>query len=73
VTVPAEAAVSKLIFEYLGNKDVKIFGAINPVSGETVPSVILAFLQAWITNSYQAEGFVVFATTDKAKKHKGIR
>ena len=28
--------------------------------------------KAWITNSYQAEGVVVFATTDKSKKHKGI-
>ena len=32
----------------------------------------IPFIQAWITNSYQAEGVVVFATTDKAKKHKGI-
>lgn len=26
----------------------------------------------WITNAYEAAGAVVFATTDKAKKHKGI-
>lgn len=28
--------------------------------------------KCWITNAYEAEGIVVFATTDKAKKHKGI-
>ena len=28
--------------------------------------------KSWITNSWQADSFVVFATTDKAKKHKGI-
>ena len=28
--------------------------------------------QQTICFSWQAEGFVVFATTDKAKKHKGI-
>ena len=28
--------------------------------------------KSWITNSWQADGFVVFATTDKSKKNKGI-
>ena len=28
--------------------------------------------KAWITNGYEAEAAVVFATTDKSKKHKGI-
>ncbi|XP_013398296.1 short-chain specific acyl-CoA dehydrogenase, mitochondrial-like [Lingula anatina] len=28
--------------------------------------------KAWITNSYEAEAAVVFATTDKSKYHKGI-
>uniref|UniRef100_A0A1B6DC32 Short-chain specific acyl-CoA dehydrogenase, mitochondrial n=1 Tax=Clastoptera arizonana TaxID=38151 RepID=A0A1B6DC32_9HEMI len=28
--------------------------------------------KAWITNGYEAESCVVFATTDKSKKHKGI-
>lgn len=28
--------------------------------------------KAWITNAHQAQGYVVFATTDKSKKHKGI-
>ena len=28
--------------------------------------------KAWITNGYESEATVVFATTDKALKHKGI-
>ncbi|UYV67476.1 ACADS [Cordylochernes scorpioides] len=28
--------------------------------------------KAWITNGYEAEAIVLLATTDKAKKHKGI-
>lgn len=33
----------------------------------------LAGTKAWITNSYESSAAVVFATTDKAAKHKGIR
>lgn len=28
--------------------------------------------KSWITNAYEAEAIVLFATTDKSKKHKGI-
>lgn len=28
--------------------------------------------KAWITNGYESEAGILFATTDKAKKHKGI-
>lgn len=28
--------------------------------------------KSWITNAYEASGIVLFATTDKSKKHKGI-
>ncbi|XP_034952617.1 short-chain specific acyl-CoA dehydrogenase, mitochondrial [Chelonus insularis] len=28
--------------------------------------------KCWITNAYEAKGIVLFATTDKSKKHKGI-
>lgn len=28
--------------------------------------------KSWITNAYEADAIVLFATTDKAKKHKGI-
>lgn len=33
---------------------------------------VLNGTKAWITNGYEAEAAVVFATTDKSKKHKGI-
>ncbi|XP_052075075.1 short-chain specific acyl-CoA dehydrogenase, mitochondrial-like [Mytilus californianus] len=33
---------------------------------------VLNGTKAWITNGYEAEASVVFATTDKNKKHKGI-
>ncbi|GAB6027752.1 acyl-CoA dehydrogenase [Chamberlinius hualienensis] len=33
---------------------------------------ILNGTKAWITNAHEAEAFVVFATTDKSLKHKGI-
>jgi hypothetical protein len=28
--------------------------------------------QCWITNGYEADAAIVFATTDKSAKHKGI-
>ncbi|MFI5395897.1 MAG: acyl-CoA dehydrogenase [Candidatus Binatia bacterium] len=33
---------------------------------------VLNGTKAWITNGYEANAAVVFATTDRAKKHKGI-
>ncbi|XP_023213480.1 short-chain specific acyl-CoA dehydrogenase, mitochondrial-like [Centruroides sculpturatus] len=33
---------------------------------------ILNGTKAWITNAFEGKGVVVFATTDKSKKHKGI-
>lgn len=33
---------------------------------------ILNGTKAWITNGYEAEGVVLFATTDKSQKHKGV-
>ena len=33
---------------------------------------VLNGTKAWITNGYEAEAAVVFATTDRSKKHKGI-
>ncbi|CAH3151279.1 unnamed protein product [Pocillopora meandrina] len=33
---------------------------------------VLNGTKAWITNGYESEAAVVFATTDKSKKHKGI-
>lgn len=39
---------------------------------ESGNSYILNGTKAWITNGFESEATVVFATTDKAKKHKGI-
>ena len=33
---------------------------------------ILNGTKAWITNGYESEACIVFATTDKSKRHKGI-
>ena len=33
---------------------------------------ILNGTKSWITNGYEAEASIVFATTDRSKKHKGI-
>jgi len=47
-------------------------GAASTVARDEGDHWVLNGTKAWITNSYQAEGVVVFATTDKSKKHKGI-
>nr|CAD7205145.1 unnamed protein product [Timema douglasi] len=41
----------------------------HSINGE---SWILNGTKAWITNGYEAEAAIVFATTDKSKMHKGI-
>ena len=33
---------------------------------------VLNGTKAWITNGYEADAAIVFATTDRSKKHKGI-
>ena len=47
-------------------------GAASTTAKDGGDHWILNGTKAWITNSYQAEGVIVFATTDKSKKHKGI-
>jgi len=47
-------------------------GAASTTAREEDDGWVLNGTKAWITNSYQAEGVVVFATSDKSKKHKGI-
>merc|ERR1711981_466653 len=47
-------------------------GAASTVAREDGDNWILNGTKMWITNAHQAEGFIVFATTDKSKKHKGI-
>jgi len=47
-------------------------GAASTMARDEGDHWVLNGEKAWITNAHQAEGYVVFATTDKSKKHKGI-
>jgi butyryl-CoA dehydrogenase len=47
-------------------------GAASTTAVEDGDSWVLNGTKAWITCSLVADGMVVFATTDKAKKHRGI-
>jgi len=46
--------------------------AASTVAKETDDHFILNGTKAWITNGYEADATIVFATTDKNLKHKGI-
>lgn len=47
-------------------------GAASTVAVVNGDMYTLNGTKAWITNGYESEATVVFATTDKKKKHKGI-
>lgn len=47
-------------------------GAASTTAKLQEKSYIINGTKAWITNGYEAEACVIFATTDKSKKHKGI-
>ncbi|KAK2143150.1 hypothetical protein LSH36_873g00013 [Paralvinella palmiformis] len=47
-------------------------GAASTTAKDGGDHWILNGTKAWITNGHEAEAAVVFATTDKSKKHKGI-
>lgn len=47
-------------------------GAASTMARETDDVFVLNGSKAWITNAYEAKYGVVFATTDKSLKHKGI-
>ncbi|EEB18334.1 Short-chain specific acyl-CoA dehydrogenase, putative [Pediculus humanus corporis] len=47
-------------------------GAASTTAVEKDNEYVLNGTKAWITNGYESEATVVFATTDKSKKHKGI-
>jgi len=47
-------------------------GAASTMAKEDGNSYILNGSKCWITNGYESEASVVFATTDKSMKHKGI-
>ncbi|XP_003737658.1 short-chain specific acyl-CoA dehydrogenase, mitochondrial [Galendromus occidentalis] len=47
-------------------------GAASTTARVSGDKVVLNGTKAWITNAFEAEATVVFATFDKAKKHRGI-
>uniref|UniRef100_T1PP05 Short-chain specific acyl-CoA dehydrogenase, mitochondrial n=1 Tax=Musca domestica TaxID=7370 RepID=T1PP05_MUSDO len=47
-------------------------GAASTTAVEKGDHYVLNGTKAWITNAYEAKAAVVFATTDKSLKHKGI-
>lgn len=47
-------------------------GAASTMAIQKNSSWVLNGTKSWITNGYESSASVVFATTDKKKKHKGI-
>ncbi|XP_054000141.1 short-chain specific acyl-CoA dehydrogenase, mitochondrial isoform X2 [Hylaeus anthracinus] len=47
-------------------------GAASTIAKLDGSNYVLDGTKSWITNGYESEASVVFATTDKSKKHKGI-
>lgn len=47
-------------------------GAASTTAKLNGKSYVINGTKSWITNGYEAEGVVMFATTDKSLKHKGI-
>ncbi|KAE9545016.1 hypothetical protein AGLY_000559 [Aphis glycines] len=47
-------------------------GAASTLAVKSGSNWVLNGTKSWITNAHEAKASVVFATTDKAKKHKGI-
>merc|ERR1719457_178123 len=47
-------------------------GAASTTAVDKGDHWVLNGTKAWITNSYESSAAIVFATTDKSKKHKGI-
>lgn len=60
----------KNCFIFLGNGSDA--GAASTTAKEKNDKFILNGTKSWITNGYESEATVVFATTDKSLKHKGI-
>jgi len=68
---------------FLNGEHVGCFGLSEPGNGSDAGAAsctatlkgdkwVLNGTKAWITNGYEADAAVVFATTDKSAKHKGI-
>lgn len=47
-------------------------GAASTTAVKNGNQYVINGTKSWITNGYEAEAIILFATTDKSKKHKGI-
>jgi butyryl-CoA dehydrogenase len=45
---------------------------MNTTAKKERDKYVLNGTKAWVTNGYESEAAIVFVTTDRAKKHKGI-
>ncbi|XP_025161326.1 short-chain specific acyl-CoA dehydrogenase, mitochondrial isoform X2 [Harpegnathos saltator] len=73
----------KYIVPYLNSEKIGCFALSEPGNGSDAGAAstvgkangdtfIINGTKAWITNAFEAGGIILFAATDKAKKHKGI-
>lgn len=73
----------KYVASFLRDKKIGCFALTEPGNGSDAGAAstiakldgnnyIINGTKAWITNAYEAEGIILFATTDKSMKHKGI-
>nr|XP_006811132.1 PREDICTED: short-chain specific acyl-CoA dehydrogenase, mitochondrial-like isoform X2 [Saccoglossus kowalevskii] len=78
-----EAQKEKYVTPFVNGDRVGCFGLSEPGNGSDAGAAsttarlendqwVLNGTKAWITNGFEAEAAVVFATTDKSLKHKGI-
>jgi len=77
------AQKEKFVTPFLDGQKVGCFALSEPGNGSDAGAAstmarlesgqwIINGTKAWITNGYESEASVLFATTDKSKKHKGI-
>lgn len=80
-----EEQKQKYIAPYAGEQKIGCFGLSEPGNGSDAGAAsttatlsddgsewIINGTKAWITNAYESSAAIVFATTDKSLKHKGI-
>lgn len=78
-----EAQKEKYVKPFTSGRKIGCFALSEPGNGSDAGAAactarldgdhyILNGTKSWITNGYEGEAAILFATTDKAKKHKGI-